>query len=267
MRCTYMSDLHLESQDFHWPVPEGDIAIVAGDLCHACCLDPHRADRYAQAHRDRVLRFMDALVSRFAHVLMVAGNHEHYDGVLEDTASTLRRHLPAVTLLDRESTTIGGVRFFGTTLWSDFDNRSAATMMAVRRRMGEYFFVKRRLADATLRKLTPADTLAEFDAAWSALKADLDDAPDTPTVVVTHHAPSLKGCNPRYAGNGLDGAYASTLDAEIAGLGNVKAWVHGHTHIQCRYAIGAVPVYVNCRGFDGKDGNAGFAPARHFEIG
>lgn len=266
MRCTYMSDLHLESQDFRWPVPEGDVAIIAGDLCHACCLAPTRTDRYALAQRDRVRRFTDALPRRFARVLMVMGNHEHYDGTFEDTAVALRQHLPGVTLLNSESVSIGGVRFLGATLWSDFDNRSAATMMAVRRRMGEYFFVKRRLADGTLRKLQPADTLAEFDRAWSWLETDLAAAPDVPTVVITHHAPSFKGCNPRHAGTGLDGAYASDLEAEIARFANVRAWVHGHTHIRRTYAIGGVPVYVNCRGFDGKEASTGFSPARYFEI-
>lgn len=34
-------------------------------------------------------------------------------------------------------------------------------------------------------------------------------------------APSLQGLNPRHAGNGIDGAYASNLDDEIAALSAV----------------------------------------------
>jgi hypothetical protein len=45
MRCHYLSDLHLESQPFQQALSGGDVLIIAGDLCHARCLDPERTDR------------------------------------------------------------------------------------------------------------------------------------------------------------------------------------------------------------------------------
>jgi hypothetical protein len=88
-----------------------------------------------------------------------------------------------------------------------------------------------------------------------------------PTVVVTHHAPSRKGINPAFAGNGLDGAYASDLDDAIAALTGVPFWVHGHTHIRRRYPIGATTVVINSRGFEGKDVSArAFSTAAHFDV-
>jgi hypothetical protein len=64
MRCCYMSDLHLETQDYRWPLPAGDVLLIAGDLCHARCLDAPAGDRAALAQRDRVLRFADAVRAR-----------------------------------------------------------------------------------------------------------------------------------------------------------------------------------------------------------
>ena len=112
-------------------------------------------------------------------------------------------------------------------------------MNGVRRRMGEYFFVKKRSVtsdgESLLAKFRPEDAADAFDASWLALQRCLATNPSQPKVVITHHAPSRQGINPAFAGNGLDGAYASDLDATIALLDNVPIWVHGHTHIRKAY--------------------------------
>lgn len=270
MRCHYLSDLHLESQEFRWRLPGGEVLIIAGDLCHARCLDPARSDRYSIEQRARVMRLIDASLTGFAHVLLVPGNHDHYDGVFEDTAGLLRQHLPGVTVLDNEAVEIDGVRFFGTTLWSDFDGRRQASMDGVRRRMGEYFFVKTRTINddgEQLSKFQPEHALAAHDRSWAALCAEMRASNGKRRVVISHHAPSLRGLNPYHAGNGLDGAYASDIEQKIAELGRIGVWVHGHTHIRRTYRIGDVAVHVNCRGFDGKDLSArAFAPTAYFDV-
>lgn len=249
MRCHYLSDLHLESQAFAPRLPQGDVLLLAGDLCHASCLEPGRQDRYSIGQRDRVMRFLDQARAHFAHVLVIAGNHEHYDGVFEDTAGLMRRHLPGVRVLDNEAVELAGTVFFGTTLWTDFEGRNPAAMDAVRRRMGEYFFVKRRRADGVLAKFRPEDALLAHDAAWNALHVAVAAAAGRPMIVLSHHAPSRLGLDARFAGNGLDGAYASNLDDAIQSLGTIHAWVHGHTHVARTYRIGATIVRTNALGF------------------
>ncbi|KAB2919980.1 MAG: hypothetical protein F9K29_03750 [Hyphomicrobiaceae bacterium] len=271
MRCHYLSDLHLETQDFARRLPGGDVLIIAGDLCHARCLDPARTDKYSIDQRARVMRFIDEARRNFAHVLMIPGNHEHYDGVFEDTVRLLRRHLPGVTVLDDETTEIDGVRFFGSTLWSDFDGGSEACMNGVRRRMGEFFFVKTRSRDSegneTFAKFRPENAFAAHEKAWSALIGAVTEQAGEPTIVITHHAPSLQGLNPKFKGNGLHGAYASALDDKIAALSGVPVWVHGHTHIARTYRIGATSVRSNALGFESKGhGAQGFATAACFEV-
>ena len=78
MRCHYMSDLHLETQEFRGSLPKGDVLIIAGDLCHARCLDPLLIDKYSTDQRGRVHCFIDIALANFGHVLVVPGNHDHY---------------------------------------------------------------------------------------------------------------------------------------------------------------------------------------------
>jgi Icc-related predicted phosphoesterase len=251
LRCHYLSDLHLETQAYRWPLPNGDILIIAGDLCHARCLDAPPDDGFLLKQRDRVLRFIDEAQKRFAHVLLIAGNHDHYDAVFSDTIGTLRRGLPGITVLDNEAVELGGMRFFGGTLWTDCEGRTK--LDAVRKKCGEFFFVKVREPDGTLRKFRPEDAVSAFDTACRALRTELDRANGNKLVVITHHAPSRKGLNPYHAGNGLDAAYASDLEPLIAETDSVAVWVHGHTHIRRVYRIGRTDVRTDARGFDGRD--------------
>lgn len=270
MRCHYLSDLHLESETFEQLLPKGDVLIIAGDLCHARCLDPERTDKYSINQRSRVMRFIDEARTSFPHVLFVAGNHEHYDGIFEETVPLLRRHLPGVTVLDNETVELEGIRFFGSTLWTDFEGRSNAAMNKVRRRMGEYFFVKTRGAsashDAPLRKFQPEDAIQAHNRAWATLLSEVKTGDGKSTIVITHHAPSKLGCNPQFSSNGLDGAYYSALDVQIAGLETVPIWIHGHTHIAKNYEIGRVEVRTNARGFVAKGQAArGFSSTASFK--
>jgi hypothetical protein len=43
MHWPYLCDRHLESQGFDAKLPKGDVLVIAGDLCHARCLDPERS--------------------------------------------------------------------------------------------------------------------------------------------------------------------------------------------------------------------------------
>ena len=64
MRCYYLSDLHMEAQTFDLVLLQGDVLIIAGDLCHARCLDTERRDRYSVEQRECVLRFVQCASSK-----------------------------------------------------------------------------------------------------------------------------------------------------------------------------------------------------------
>ncbi len=262
MRCYYMSDLHLETQAFDMPLPEGDVLILAGDVCNACCLDPVRTDRFAVTQRARVERFVARAVKNFAHVIAIAGNHEHYDGFFAETVPLLRAHFPGVTVLDNEAVEIGGVRFFGSTLWTDFEGGNAEVMQSFRRAIGDYFFIK--TADG---RFQPEDAFALHQAAWNRLCATVSTEPAKPTVVITHHSPSGLGLSSRFAQSRHDAAYASMLDRHLETFENVPVWIHGHTHVARTYEVGRTEVRSNARGFVSRGEQVpGFSAKAHFEI-
>ena len=117
-----------------------------------------------------------------------------------------------------------------------------------------------------MRKFQPEDALLAFDASVSALRDCLACADGKQIVVVSHHPPTRHGLNPRHAGNGLDGVYASDLDEAI--WEGVHNWVHGHTHMGRTYRVGNTVFRTNCRGFDGKDPCARtFSASTYFDLG
>lgn len=86
-------------------------------------------------------------------------------------------------------------------------------------------------------------------------------------MVVTHHAPSARSVEPKYAGSPLNAAFVSNLDALVERSG-ADLWIHGHTHYPVDYAIGATRVFSNPRGYarDGMPENARFDPYCVVEI-
>ena len=103
MKLNILSDLHLSLGALPIPENDADVVILAGDIAR-----PREAVAWA---------------SGFAKpVLYVPGNHEFYGGSIEGTVEELKRLCAgtAIHVLDNDEVTIDGVRFLGTTLWTDF---------------------------------------------------------------------------------------------------------------------------------------------------
>jgi hypothetical protein len=143
-------------------------------------------------------------------VLLVPGNHE-YDGQDFDAAHARLRQTCdrlGIAWLERESLVLQGVRFVGTTLWSDFDalaDHEGTTDLPRRLAQRHKAF---RAADFYLRKTGTtrlgvpfmAQEMREQALVCQAWLAEVLAASHTagPTVVVTHFAPSLRSADPRY---------------------------------------------------------------------
>jgi predicted phosphodiesterase len=224
------------------PVPENeaDLVILAGDLAR-----PARAVAWAS----RIQK----------PVLYVPGNHEFYGGSIEGTVAELRRLCAGshVHVLDDDEVVIDGVRFLGSTLWTDFmlfgdgDARGAA-MAAADRFMRD--FTRIRVSDGTDVLFTPADSAALFRRHADWLDRQLGIAHAGPTVVITHHAPSRKSIHPRYADSLLNACFVS--DAErLFGTSRARLWIHGHTHDSFDYTVNGTRVICNARGYAKADTN------------
>jgi predicted phosphodiesterase len=247
VKLNILSDLHLSQGALDVPRTDADVVILAGDVAR-----PRDAVAWAAAI-DRP-------------VLYVPGNHEFYGDSIDGTLATLRALCAGtnIRVLDNDAVTIAGVRFLGTTLWTDFmlfgdGERQAAAVAEATRLMRD--FTRIRFGDAAQRLLTPADTAALFAAHAGWLEGKLAEPHPGPTVVVTHHAPSRASIHPRFTDSLLNACFVSDaarlLDGERAQL-----WIHGHTHDSFDYVENGTRVVCNPRGYakNGVDENPCFDP-------
>lgn len=231
MKLNVLSDLHLSLGALALPENDADAVILAGDVAR-----PREALSWA---------------SGFAKpVLYVPGNHEFYGGSIAGTVDELKR-LSAGTniqVLDNDEVILEGVRFLGTTLWTDFmlfgeGAKRATAMQEAQRFMRD--FSRIRIGDAPF---TPEASAALFNryAAW--LGSRLAERHAGPTVVITHHAPSSKSIHPRFADSLMNACFVSDAERLIDGS-RARLWIHGHTHDSFDYFVNGTRVLCNPRGY------------------
>ena len=253
MKLNVLSDLHLSVHDMDRPDNDADVVVLAGDIAR-----PRESARWALGFDKPVL--------------YVLGNHEYYGSSIEEAANELKRLCAGthVHVLDDSEITLGGVRFLGTTLWTDFmlcgegDAKAAAIEQATRL-MRDFSRIRSGDADGAL--FTPADSAALFarHAGW--LDRRLDAPHARPTVVITHHAPSRRSIHPRFGASPLNACFVS--DAErLVGAGRVHCWIHGHTHDSFDYVLHGTRVLCNPRGYAkaGVNENPRFDPDLMIEV-
>lgn len=249
MRLHVVSDLHLEFGAFALPAPPADVVILAGDVAVGTA-------GVAVAQR----------ISRGRPVLFVAGNHEPYRHALPALTAQLRAAAGGeVRVLENDEACVGAVRFLGCTLWSDFraageDERDAA-MRICGRVLNDYELIRWSPEDRPLR---PQDTLALHEQSRRWLAERLAAPHPGPTVVVTHHAPLVRGSPRTVAERALVGAFASDLSALMGG-DRVALWIHGHTHRAVDTEVEGTRVVSNPRGYP-HELVAGFRPDLVVEI-
>lgn len=251
MKIRYLSDLHLEFK----PAPEmesvgEDVVVLAGDIDqHFACF------RWARQAFPKV------------PVLYVFGNHEFY-GIDFDR---LRAEAPAkaaaqdIHLLDPGAVTIGGVRFLGATLWTDFaiggQDHAPAAMELAGARMNDYHYMYRK-SGTVYRKLIPHDTLELHRAERGWLEREIA-ASTLPTVVISHHGPFRDASAAQYRDDPLAGAFNSDLTALMQPP--VALWIFGHTHYCVDQMIGSTRVVSNQRGYP-RENTGGFRWDRCVEL-
>jgi predicted phosphodiesterase len=253
MKINVLSDLHLGQGQLAWPANDADLVILAGDIA-----------RPAQA--------IEWAAGLGKPVLYVPGNHEFYGASLGATRAALRQLAAgsAVRVLDDDQAVIAGVRFLGSTLWSDFmlfgaDGKAAAQAEALRSiRDFSRIFVD----DALQQTFTPDDSAGLFarHARWLAQR--LAQPHDGPTVVITHHAPATGSIHPRFAGSPINACFVSDA-SHLLGGSQVQLWIHGHTHDSFDYQVNGTRVVCNPRGYarNGVNENARFDPDFIVELG
>ncbi|HET6802791.1 MAG TPA: metallophosphoesterase [Casimicrobiaceae bacterium] len=245
MKLNVLSDLHLSFGPPGAPDNDADVVILAGDIAR-----PREAIAWAR--------------ELATPVLYVPGNHEFYGGSVSGTLRALAELSAGtnVRVLDDAEVTIDGVRFVGSTLWTDFEIFGTGREREIAMQEGQRFmrdFTRIRRDEASQAPLTPEDAAARFRMHSSYLAERLQAPCDAPTVVVTHHAPSRRSIHPRFEGSPLNACFVS--DAEhLIDRSRVQLWVHGHTHDSFDYVVNGTRVVCNPRGYakDGVNENPSF---------
>ncbi|MDP2419386.1 MAG: metallophosphoesterase [Hydrogenophaga sp.] len=297
MNIQLLSDLHLEANPefVASPAPGAQVLVLAGDIGSYQTL----RDGSVMAEPDWGLQRFSPLPQYAGWpvpVLFVPGNHE-YDALdVEAAHQRLRATCErlGIVWLERETQVLNGVRFVGTTLWSDFDAlggtaskpvkptraprqgaRSAfvapsAPSLATdplthRLRQREKAF---RAANFYLTKMAGQRHGRLFDAeAMRALALDcqhwlrnaLGQPFDGPTVVVTHFAPTLHSADPRYGLSPGTAGFCNGLD-ELLPLADL--WLHGHLHCPTDVQVGRCRIVANPLGYAEKQEQRAFVPQR-----
>ena len=240
MKIWVLSDLHLPMSDLDWEIspPDADVCVVAGDVC-----DPPAES----------VRWLAEYIGRHMPVVFVAGNHEYYGQTYDhslDEALSLDPSVTNVHFLENRAVVIGGVRFLGATMWTDFEfyERPDESMRYAYRSMNDYRAIM--FSDRPPTRLTPLHTRDVHMASRAWLEARLSEAFDGPTVVVTHTSPHERSVAQEYAGDALNPAFVSDFSALIDRHAP-PLWIHGHTHTSFDYVLhpSVTRVVCNPRGY------------------
>ena len=236
-------------------VPEGtDVVIMAGDI------------------HPGVKGVMWAQENIGVPTVIIAGNHEfygkrvllkHYDKLhakaaeMNELARDERYHF-----LQNETVVIDGVRFIGTTLWTDFNlnGNQIFDMMYAKEVMNDYEQIheaKEGVPQGV--KLSPHTVLTEHMISLLYIRMELEKTFDGKTVVVTHHGPTILSIDGDFKAERSNAFYVSRLEELIFEFQPVL-WVHGHVHRSMSYEIGDTKVMTNPRGYP-----VGFGPIKQME--
>ena len=232
MELQVLSDLHLEFAPFEPALKKADVVVLAGDIHQGTA-----GVKWAKQHW------------RDCQVIYVLGNHEFYNYSMPGLIKELQREASGsnVHVLENNAVEIGGFVFLGCSLWTDFQLCSDAreAMLFANQEMNDFWLIKKPADN----KLFSAEGSAKRHAAsvrWLTRRMGSHDP--ARTIVVTHHAPSRRSISSQYAGDMLSAAFASDLDSLIK-ASRIPLWIHGHTHYNVDYQIGATRIYSNQRGY------------------
>ena len=243
MRIRVYSDIHLEYAPFAPPECGADVVVLAGDIGNGAA-----GIEWAKEAFD-------------APVLYLAGNHEYYEGEFDAVQAIMcGARGGCVELLDCTRVILGGVRFLGCTLWTDYslapESERPSVIEAARKLNPDYQLIR-----YGSRAFAPEDAIALCTRHRAWLTAALAEPFSGKTVAITHFAPHPRSIAPSYADHRANPGFVLDLERE---MGQAVLWIHGHTHTFFDYRVRGTRVICNPRGYPGE--GTGFRPDLTVEI-
>jgi hypothetical protein len=180
--------------------------------------------------------------------------HEVYGQDFEATRAALRKASEGTTVrfLNNDVVEFAGVRFLGTTLWTDYrldpSLSQAQAMNMAERAINDHHVIR---CDGGF--FTAQRALSEHERSRSWLAEELGQPHDGHTVVITHHGPHPNSVHPRFEGSPVNPAFNSDLSDLLP---KANLWVHGHVHDSFDYRVEGCRVVANPLGYPTNAGSA-----------
>lgn len=218
MKIQTMSDFHYSSAISFVPKlsKKADVLVIAGDLAST----PDEALAAITVIRKK----------RKIPVIYVLGNHEYYGRLWHSTLEQYKKVLTKednIFLLEKETVTIDGVKFAGTTLWTDLDNGLGAFIAY--NGMNDYIEIFKVDPDNySIVHITPNDVIEEHKKCREFLYNSI--TADEKVVIVSHHGPSFSLVSPEYSHSRLNCAFYSNLDGFFVDKAP-DLFLYGHSHM------------------------------------
>lgn len=266
-----LSDVHTEFGDYNVRPQQSDhetVLVLAGDIGIV-----HKASQL----EGRYGPFLERCSQQFRHVVLVMGNHEHYDGSILRTREKLqselaRRQITNVSVLENEVVAIDHVAFIGATLWTDCDGGSPHAS-----------YLWNGMSDSKLIRIGPSGSpyqrkLMSTDTVSMHVKSKqfIVDAVEAcrqdglKTVIVVHHGVTHQSIPDIFRGDALNMFFVSEMTMDLMDA-NPDLVIHGHVHDTMDYVLDSTGqicqtrVICNPRGYVGSE-DTGFNPTFVVEV-
>lgn len=246
----------MDLEDFDFPEVDADILVLAGDIDNGT---------------DGVPKILD-ISDRYESVFYVLGNHEYYGQDVNTLREDIRKGFEnsnvtvLIDRLDNLKRNAGTneeqiLTIAGTTLWTDFFEEDIKEMQSAR------MFLRDFNGEAGImiggEKYTVEDSVSSHNESVELLKwfQEAESMANHLKLVVTHHLPSAKLIDPKFANSAINGSFASKKDDLFKGI---NLWMCGHTHESFDEVINDCRVVINPRGYPHEEN--GFNPELVIEI-
>ncbi len=253
MRIALFSDLHLEfNRDLILDIPDADVVVLAGDIGPL---------------EDSLTLATQLAAKHSVPVLFVPGNHEYYGqdiDALNRNLGNWQEPSGLVHVLIDRSIVLNGVRFLGTTLWTDFMLKGEAARelaeQAASRFLPDFKLIRR-----GGQPITATDLKELYQQARRFLERELA-ASEEPCVVVTHFGPEEQCCAPQFSTSPLTPYFINNC-ADLIERYQPRYWMFGHTHHSVDYQIGSTRIVSNQHGYPHEvNKSSGFLMDKCFEL-
>ncbi len=226
---------------FGEPVEE-PVAVLAGDIA-------------VWLYENQARGALSEFVRRYGNrVVYIAGNHEYYQdkvNYVEAKIEAAAADMGFTYLTPGKTVTIDGQRFVGGTLWypQTFAGGVIPGPTGRAPRDGRVY----RFSDFRFIEGFEPWVYQQHASFIDFCRANLLES----DIVLTHHMPSIKSVNAKWAGDITNCFFYTNLE-DIIKVKQPKFWVHGHTHSPFDYQIGKTRVYCNPFGYPRENENPGF---------